>query len=120
LYLRFCVAYGAVSFLIAPLLGRSMERLFLYGWPLFLLITPLAAARALRGKAVPWKLLFALHLATAWADWLLFAWWDQASVLRAWSFCALVVAINVLAWELLRRADAEAPVPLLQPAIAIE
>lgn len=107
LYFRFCVVYGTVAYVVAPLLGRSLERLFLYAWPLFLLITPLAAARAFRGQPVPWKLLFVLHLATAWTDWLLFSSWEQTSVSRAWGLCALIVAVNVLAWQLLRRAQSQ-------------
>jgi hypothetical protein len=107
LYLRFCMAYGTVAYFMAPLLGRTIERLFLYSWPLFLLITPLAAARAFHGKPVPWKLLFVLHLATAWADWLLFDWWEQVSIFRAWGLCAVIIAVNVVAWQLLWRADSQ-------------
>jgi hypothetical protein len=105
LFRRFCVIYGVVTFAMAPLLGRSMERLFLYSWPLFLLITPVLVSRAFRNKNVPWKLLLVLHLATAWMDFLLFAYWDQDRPLHAWGLCAVVVAVNVLAWQLLRRAE---------------
>jgi hypothetical protein len=105
MFQRFCVVYGLVTFLMAPLFGRSMERLFLYSWPLFLIITPVVIAQALRGKKVAWKTLLGLHLATAWLDLLLFNYWEQGSPVRAWGLCAVIVAVNLLAWLLLRRAD---------------
>ena len=37
---RFCVVYGAASFLLAPLIGTSFARLFGYAWPLFLVALP--------------------------------------------------------------------------------
>jgi len=113
LFQRFCVVYGGVTFLMAPLLGRSMERLFLYSWPLFLLITPVLAVSTFRGKDLPWKLLLGLHLITAWLDWAVFDYWEQASLTRAWGLCALVVAVNLLAWRLLRRADLSTVRPLV-------
>ena len=39
---RFCVLYGIVSFLSAPLLGASVERLVNYAWPFFFLAVPWA------------------------------------------------------------------------------
>lgn len=115
LFRRFCVVYGVISFLMAPLLGRSMERLFLYSWPLFLLITPVVAASAFRGKRIPWKLLLALHIATAWLDLLLFDSREQSTLFRAWGLLAIVVETNLLAWILLRRADLR-PAPSLERA----
>jgi hypothetical protein len=36
---------------------------------------------------------------------LLFNYWEQGSPVRAWGLCAVIVAVNLLAWLLLRRAD---------------
>jgi hypothetical protein len=67
LLLRFCVLYGALSFLIAPALGSSVPRLFNYAWPLFLVAAPMLATLHLRlpGKFA-WPLV-ALHLVVAWS-----------------------------------------------------
>lgn len=46
LLLRFALLYGAVSFLAAPLLGEVFQRLYSYGWPLFLVALPLLLGRA--------------------------------------------------------------------------
>lgn len=43
--LLFSLIYGAVSFLLAPMLGVSLDRLFGYAWPLFLLAIPLLLER---------------------------------------------------------------------------
>jgi hypothetical protein len=40
-FLRFCLLYGLISYLAGPLLGASIYRLVLYGWPAFLLALPL-------------------------------------------------------------------------------
>jgi hypothetical protein len=104
-FVQFCVVFGTVSFLMAPLLGRTIERLYLYSWPLFLLITPVAAAQVFQRKRIPWAVFLPIHLATAWLDGLLFASWEQASVLRAWTLCVVVICLNLLAWRMLRRAD---------------
>ena len=37
---RFCLVYGAVSYLLAAALGTAYSRLFGYGWPLFLVTLP--------------------------------------------------------------------------------
>jgi len=39
--LRFCLIFGGISYLIAPLLGVAASRLFGYGWPLLLVALPL-------------------------------------------------------------------------------
>lgn len=108
LFTRFCVLYGAVSFVIAPALGHSTERLFLYGWPIFLLATPIAASRAFSSNPHNrnfWIALFAIHFTTAWLDMLLFWAWDQGSGQTACTLGLVVITLNVAAWMLLRRAD---------------
>lgn len=37
---RFCLLYGGLSFLLAPMLGTAFQRLFGYAWPLFLVALP--------------------------------------------------------------------------------
>jgi hypothetical protein len=108
LFTRFCVIYGGLCFLIAPLLGHTVERLFLYGWPIFLLVTPVATLRAF-GSA-NWKSglvlgLLAIHFATAWLDDAVFWSWELASWQRAWALAASVVILNLAAWTMLRRLD---------------
>jgi len=39
--LRFCLIYGAISFLLAPMIGVWFDRLFGYSWPLFMVALPL-------------------------------------------------------------------------------
>jgi hypothetical protein len=41
LYLRFCVVYGVVGLLLAPVLGSATDRLISYSWPLFLIAVPM-------------------------------------------------------------------------------
>ncbi len=72
---RFCLLYGAVSFLLAPALGTAYERLFGYGWPLFLVALPrLFSGRSSAERNVVaglgnvpwWGLLFACQVALCW------------------------------------------------------
>jgi hypothetical protein len=71
--LRFCLIYGAISFLLAPLLGVWAWRLFGYAWPLALVAVPLLfnqldplQTAALTGKRALAGLGFlALHLAAS-------------------------------------------------------
>jgi hypothetical protein len=109
-FTRFCVVYGALSFLIAPLLGHTMERLFFYGWPVCLLAVPIAASDVfsnsnLRGL---WIALFAIHFATAWLAIPVDANWDQRTWQTAWTLLVFVLALNAVAWLLLRRMDRSA------------
>ncbi len=74
---RFCILYGAISFLLAPSLGTWYTRLFGYGWPLFLVALPRLLGDCnsptgpgdlsdspewLTGGAAPWGLLVVVHL----------------------------------------------------------
>jgi hypothetical protein len=68
-YLCIAAIYGAVTFLLAPVLGAAMTRLFDYGWPLFLLYLPALIPRVWRNVPT-WivALLLPLHLITAWTE----------------------------------------------------
>jgi hypothetical protein len=108
IFVRFCVLYGCVSFLLAPVLGRSLERLFLYSWPVFILITPVLAQKLFarsRGLGTIW---LTLHLATAWLDIIFFT---GSGRVQAWPYVwwlvAAVLAANIAAWRLLSLAHAQ-------------
>jgi len=64
--LRFCALYGLVSFLLAPVLGSSVLRLYGYAWPLFAVATPLLALRAFSLQPRPALLFLLLHLGLCW------------------------------------------------------
>jgi hypothetical protein len=66
---RFCLVYGGVSYLIAPVLGVAANRLFGYGWPLPLVALPLLFTELQSARLTPKRpaaafLFFALHIAT--------------------------------------------------------
>ena len=73
IFLRFCLLYGAVSFLLTPLLGESFLRLYFYSWPLFLVAMPIliGAARASFSSTTVALLFIALHLGLSWS-WMIF------------------------------------------------
>jgi hypothetical protein len=66
-YLFLAAIYGAVTFLMAPMLGAAMQRLFDYGWPLFLVYLPAMIPRVWRNWPV-WtvSVLVGLHLIAVW------------------------------------------------------
>jgi hypothetical protein len=66
--LRFCLLYGIVSFLIAPLIGIAFSRPFAYAWPLFVIYVPSVAMRSLTLRRAPAILFLVLHLAVTWAN----------------------------------------------------
>jgi hypothetical protein len=63
---RFCLVYGVASFLLAPMLGASVPRLFSYSWPLFLVLVPILAQQYLRMKAGILFALLAIHIVLGW------------------------------------------------------
>jgi hypothetical protein len=98
--LRFCLVYGVISILMAPLLGASADRLVEYGWPFYLVFLPwfLSTSYDLRGLR-PWGLML-LHLLTCWLAWFAFR-------LQPRSYLPAVMAVlflNALAYVLLRRS----------------
>ena len=68
-YLCIAAIYGVVTFLMSPLLGATLPRLFDYGWPLFLVYLPAMVPRVWRNWPV-WtvSILVGLHLITVWAE----------------------------------------------------
>jgi hypothetical protein len=96
---RFCLVYGLISILMAPLLGASADRLVEYGWPFYFVLLPwvLSTSYDLRGFRSSGLLL--LHLITCWLAW--FAFRQQP---RSYLPAALaVLALNALAYAVLRR-----------------
>ena len=71
LLVRFCVLYGAVSFLLAPLEGNLVWRLLGYGWPLFLVAVPRMVRGGFGSSLAAWGFV-AVHLAVAWSVWWVF------------------------------------------------
>ena len=72
IFLRFCVIYGVISFVVAGLLGETFQRLFAYSWPLFLIALPILLTRArVTFTSNPAAIAFlALHLALSWCGFL--------------------------------------------------
>jgi hypothetical protein len=75
LLVRFCFLYGVASYLMAGLLGYSVQRLYGYGWPAFLVGLPMIVGRLevkslhpfLRsGYAVAFAM---LSLLASWLEW---------------------------------------------------
>jgi hypothetical protein len=68
-YLCVAAIYGAITFLMTPVLGASLVRLFDYGWPLFLVYLPVMMLRVWRSWP-GWVVcvLLSLHLVTAWME----------------------------------------------------
>jgi hypothetical protein len=96
LLLRFAVIYGGISFLLAPLLGESMGRLFGYSWPLFLVALPLLLAIGGADFLSDWAAatFLALHLGLVWTSY----WLGNAHQVM---ICGLLA--YALGWLLLRR-----------------
>ncbi len=71
LLVRFCLLYGGVSLLIAPMLGTWYARLFGYGWPLLLVAVPRllgalpSAERQARAAAARWMAVGCLQVVVA-------------------------------------------------------
>jgi hypothetical protein len=100
---RFSVLYGTITFLIAPLLGASTDRLVEYAWPLFLVALPWLLAQTAQLSGWKAATIFCLHLAASWGAWFAFRSYDTTAV-----FVAGVVALvfNCVAYFLLRRSAA--------------
>ncbi len=102
---RFCVLYGAITFILAPLLGASVDRLAEYAWPFyFVALTWVVSAsiaahvRFPRGRGL--GLLFA-HLAASWIAWVGFS---REEPTRFYFHTGLVaLMLNITAYIVLRR-----------------
>jgi hypothetical protein len=102
---RFCLVYGVISILMAPLLGASADRLVEYGWPFYFVLLPwfLSKSYDLRGLRSSGLLL--LHLLSCWLAW--FAFRQQP---RSYLPAALaVLSLNVLAYAVFRRTLPASP-----------
>jgi len=66
--MRFCLFYGIASFLLAPLIGAALERLFWYAWPLFVIYVPSVAMRYLALGRTSAIAFLALHFAVTWSN----------------------------------------------------
>ena len=86
LLVRFATIYGAISFLLAPLLGESLTRLYGYGWPLFLVGLPLLLGLSGAHFRSRWSmgLFLAVHIGLSW------------SIL--WLNSRLVLMVGVACW----------------------
>ena len=96
IFLRFCVLYGVVSFVLTPLLGESFLRLYFYSWPLFLVAIPIlmGAARASLASTPAALLFLALHLGLSWS--LMF--------FDSWPVIWIALVVYPAGWLLLRSA----------------
>ncbi len=66
--MRFCLFYGVASFLLAPFIGHSLERLFGYAWPLFVIYVPSVAMRKLTLGGISAIAFLVLHFALTWSN----------------------------------------------------
>jgi hypothetical protein len=112
-YLCIAAIYGAAAFLMSPMLGASLPRLFDYGWPLFLVYLPTMIPRVWRNWPV-WtvSLLLGLHLITAWTETIRLTFFPFNFVIEF----ALLLGCNLTALLLLWRTGAlERTQPLSSP-----
>lgn len=88
LMLRFALIYGAISYLMAPLLGASFSRLYGYSWPLFLVALPLllGASRANFVSVRAAVAFLALHLFLTWS--------------QMWAFPTPLFPVALMCWIL--------------------
>lgn len=100
--LRFSIAYGALSFLLAPMLGSAVARLFAYAWPLFIVAVPILAVRHLNLPTRAAFILLCIHLAVSWSAVL-----NHFSSLPLPQEILLLLTITTfyaVAWQLLRQS----------------
>jgi hypothetical protein len=100
-YLCIAAIYGAVTFLLAPMLGASLPRLCDYGWPLFLLYLPAVMPRVWRNWPVRTiVILVGLHLITAWIE--VIQLWIHSNIVA----CLLIlISVNLVAGGLILRTS---------------
>lgn len=102
LYLRFCLVYGSLSFVAAPLLGASYLRLYTYSWPVFILAAPcLLAGLKVTSRGLT-LLLWILHVALSWSTLLL---GDLSLAAGAVAFLT-VLAAHAAVWAILQHSSA--------------
>ena len=99
---RFSVIYGLISWLLAPLLGASTDRLAEYAWPFFLVALPvyLAAHPGIFDQIGHFRArwLWALHLAVCWMAW----WAFRAQATRGYVYAGIAaLVLNIVAYALI-------------------
>jgi hypothetical protein len=97
---RFCVVYGLITLLLAPMLGASTDRLVEYGWPFYLVALPwlLAGVPGLLRPRNAW--IPVLHLLTCWLAWYGFL---QQTILGYAVVGFAVLGFNIAAYAALRK-----------------
>lgn len=107
-YLCVAAIYGTLVFLLAPVCGANLTRLFDYGWPLFLIYLPTLIPRVWRG----WQFsivfaLLGLHLVSAWTEPLRLTFFHSNI---CYTF-AILVGCNLWAVWLLWKSTLNKPMP---------
>jgi hypothetical protein len=102
--LRFSIVYGAISILLTPFLGASVDRLVEYGWPFYFVALPWFLLQPLRDRPDKERAklsvaILLLHLVTCWFAWFCFR-QQAASVLYPG---LTVLALNGLCYGLVKR-----------------
>jgi hypothetical protein len=113
---RFSVLYGGGSFLLAPALGASVDRLVAYGWPFFFIALSwvLSVHFATVRIHAAWILL--LHIAASWIAWFGFRTYSTPGYCVA---AVLALLLNAGAYFLVDRSvvmELPAP-PVLDPEL---
>jgi hypothetical protein len=102
---RFCLLYGVISILMAPLLGASADRLVEYGWPLYFVVLPWFVANTYDLRGTRTSAMVLLHLLTCWLAW--FGFRQQQT--PGYLFAGLVVlGFNTVNYVFLRRGTSSA------------
>jgi hypothetical protein len=102
--LRFSILYGAISLLLTPLLGASVDRLVEYGWPLYFVALPWFLLQPLDERANRSLAILPLHLLTCWFAWFNFR--QQMAGLQTSGVLIpglTVLALNGLCYGLVKR-----------------
>jgi hypothetical protein len=107
--MRFCLFYGIASFLIAPLIGHALLRLFAYAWPLFVVYVP-SVMRRISLRPAPAIIFLVLHFAVTWSNESIL---PLGSLALELSLFCLYTCAYLCAWILLTKQQESS---LLQPA----
>jgi len=102
---RFCLVYGLISILMAPLLGASADRLVEYGWPFYFVLLPWFLSTSYDLRDLRSSGLLLLHLLTCWLAWFAFRQQPRSYLPAA----LLVLSLNALAYTVFRRTLLASP-----------
>lgn len=95
--LRFCLIYGCIAFLLAPVLGTDYPRLMGYGWPAFLLFTVIILKRFWNGSGATAVFLLSLQLLASYSHLL--------SHDDLWLYLFLAIGPSIACWILLSKTN---------------